>query len=157
MQSFCLRLSPAGFDDASETLPFYFGRSSTIISSAPINFCLFLLHECRSPFLSLVQGSTNCSILPSWMGEHGEHVEHGKDEKHQPDNLKHYICDSKHPICPPDDSNHSISWHLWHWLKNHNICAWGHGMEEQQAKFGALFVNLGQEKKQFVNKTFLAH
>ena len=31
------------------------------------------------------------------MGEHWEHGEHGKDEKHQPDDLKHHICDSKHP------------------------------------------------------------
>ena len=107
MQSFCLRLSPAGFDDASETLPFYFGRSSTIISSAPINFCLFLLHECRSPFLSLVQGSTNCSILPSRMeehGEHGEHREHRKDGKHQPDDSKHSICDSNPSFWQSDDS-----------------------------------------------------
>ena len=92
VQSFCLRLSPAGFDDASETLPFYFCRSSTIISSAPINFCLFLLHECRSPFLSLVQGSTNCSILPSRVGDHGEqgeNIEHRKDGNHQLDD-SHY-------------------------------------------------------------------
>ena len=36
------------------------------------------------------QGSTNCSILQSWMGEHRKHEEHGKDGKHQPDDLKHF-------------------------------------------------------------------
>ena len=81
------------------------------------------------------------------LGERGERGEHELDGKYQPDDLKHFIHDSKH----------SKSRHLCRRLKNHNICAWGHGMEEQQAKFGALFVNLGQEKKQFVNKTFLAH
>ena len=40
------------------------------------------------------QGSTNCSILQSWMGEHRKHEEHGKDGKHQPDDLKHSIYDS---------------------------------------------------------------
>ena len=42
------------------------------------------------------QGSTNCSILPSQMKEHGEHREggdHGKDGKHQPDDFKHSIYD----------------------------------------------------------------
>ena len=30
--------------------------------------------------------------------EHGEHGEQGKDGKHQPDDLKHSIHDSKHYI-----------------------------------------------------------
>ena len=61
------------------------------------------------------QRFANCSILPSWMGEHGEHREHGKDGKHQPGDLKHSIYDSEHSIydskhsfCQPDDSKHSI-------------------------------------------------
>ena len=69
--------------------------------------------------------------LPSRMGEHGEHWEHGQDEKHQFDNLKHSIYDSKHSIrgskhsfCQPDDSKHSLLQHFWRQLKNHHICAW---------------------------------
>ena len=31
-------------------------------------------------------------------GEHGEHGEQGKDGKHQPDDLKHPIPDSKYSI-----------------------------------------------------------
>ena len=44
--------------------------------------------------------------------EHGEYEEHGKDVKHQPDDLKHstnnskhFICDSKHLFWQSDDSN----------------------------------------------------
>ena len=57
------------------------------------------------------QGSTNCAILPFRMGQNG------KDGKHQSDDLKHFIyvskskhsfCDSKRPICQPNDSKHSI-------------------------------------------------
>ena len=47
-----------------------------------------------------------------------------KDEKHQPDDLrpsindsKHFVCDSKHSNCQPDDSHHSIIQHLWRRLK----------------------------------------
>ena len=28
---------------------------------------------------------------------------HGKDKKHQPDDLKHFICDSNHSFCQLDD------------------------------------------------------
>ena len=35
----------------------------------------------------------------------GDHGEHGKDGKHQTDDLKHSIYDSKHTFC---DSKHSI-------------------------------------------------
>ena len=38
------------------------------------------------------QGSTKCGNLQSRIGEHGEH---GEDEKHQSDELKHSIYDSK--------------------------------------------------------------
>ena len=34
-----------------------------------------------------------------------------------------YIYDSKHSICQPDDSKHSILWHLCRRLKKHNIRA----------------------------------
>ena len=60
-------------------------------------------------FINVLQGSTNCSILPSRMGEHGEHRErreHGKDGQHQSDDLKHSICDSKYSFWQPDDSKH---------------------------------------------------
>ena len=60
------------------------------------------------PVKSYDQGSTNCSILPFWMGANGEQGEHEKGGKYQPDDLKHSICDSKHSICQPDDSKHSI-------------------------------------------------
>ena len=52
------------------------------------------------------QGSANCGILHSRIGEHGvKFGEHEYDEKHQPDELKHSIYDSKHTIY---DSKHSI-------------------------------------------------
>ena len=53
-------------------------------------------------FINVLQGSTNCSILPSRVGEHGEHRErreHGKDGQHQADDLKHSFWQ-------PDDSKH---------------------------------------------------
>ena len=59
-------------------------------------------------FINVLQGSTNCSILPSRMGEHGEHRErreHGKDGQHQSDDLKHSIFYSKYSFC---DSKHSF-------------------------------------------------
>ena len=52
------------------------------------------------------QGSANCGILHSRIGEHGvKFGEHEYDEKHQPDELKHSNYDSKHTIY---DSKHSI-------------------------------------------------
>ena len=57
--------------------------------------------------LHSLQGPTNCSILQSREGEHG------KDGKHQPQDLKHSIYDSKHSFCHPDDSKHSILRHMW--------------------------------------------
>ena len=46
-------------------------------------------------YYNVLQRSTNCSILPSWMGEHGEHGT-GTDGKHLPDELRHSNYDSKH-------------------------------------------------------------
>ena len=61
------------------------------------------------------QGSINCGFLQSRIEEHGEYEEQGKDAKHQPDDLRHSLCDSKqskydtkHSICQPDDSKPSI-------------------------------------------------
>ena len=61
-------------------------------------------------------------------GGHREHGEHGKVGKHQPDDLKQLIPDSKHSIfeskhsyCQPKDSKHSSLQYLWRRLKNHNI------------------------------------
>ena len=54
------------------------------------------------------QGSKNCSILPSRMGEHGVSWENTENmEKIENINQmtsKHYICDSKHSFWPPEDS-----------------------------------------------------
>ena len=56
-------------------------------------------------------------LIRTWskLGEHGEHGLHRKDEKHQPDELKHSNYDSKHSICDskhffwqPDNSKHFI-------------------------------------------------
>ena len=41
-----------------------------------------------------------------------EHREHGKDEKHQPCELKHSILDLKHSFCQPDGWKHSFLQHL---------------------------------------------
>ena len=46
----------------------------------------------------------------SMLGEHGESGEHGEHGKQ--DDLKHSNRDSKRPNCQPDDSKHSILWHL---------------------------------------------
>ena len=32
-----------------------------------------------------------------------KYKKHGKDKKHQPDDLKHFMCDSKHSFCQLDD------------------------------------------------------
>ena len=45
-------------------------------------------------------------------GEYWEHGEHGKDRKHQSNDLKHSIFYSKHSIC---DSKHSF-WKLYSWF-----------------------------------------
>ena len=71
-------------------------------------------------FINVLQGSTNCSILPSRVGEHGEHRErreHGKDGQHQADHLKHSFWQ-------PDDSKHIILQLLCRRSKNHNKRAW---------------------------------
>ena len=98
---------------------------------------IFLLFGWKFPCGETVttrkQGSTNCSILPSRMGEHdvswenventGGHREDGKHGKHQPCDLKHFTCDSKRAICQLYDSKPSILQHLWRQLKTHNIRA----------------------------------
>ena len=48
----------------------------------------------------------------------GNHEEHGKDGKHQPDDSNHsFIHDSKHSFCQPDDSKHLSLSHLLRRLK----------------------------------------
>ena len=63
-----------------------------------LNFAEVKNQHRKSPAVD--QGSTNCSILPSQMGERtwsnlGEHGEHGREEKYQPNDIKHSIYDSK--------------------------------------------------------------
>ena len=86
------------------------------------------IHYCSSNLVlieinrakSLQNGNGNPAI-PDWRSRRklGDHGEHGKDWKHQPDELRHsiyvskeYIRDSKHSICQPDDTKHSFLQHL---------------------------------------------
>ena len=51
---------------------------------------IFVEFSRASALSVLSDGSTNCGILPSRLGEHrecGDHGEHGKDGKHQPDDF----------------------------------------------------------------------
>ena len=51
-----------------------------------------MIHQLKCFKSASHQGSTNCSILPSRMGENGEQGEHEKGGKYQPDDLKHSAC-----------------------------------------------------------------
>ena len=64
--------------------------------------------------LRCLMSLSNCGVLQSRVGEHGqsleniENMDNKVDEKHQTDDLKHAIHDSKYSFCQPDDSKHSI-------------------------------------------------
>ena len=78
-----------------------------------VNICGVFKSKCTQ---RLSAGSTNCGILPLRMGEHedcGDHGEHGKDWKHQPDGLKTQIIKMFTMIMMV-----LSSWQLLKWDKN---------------------------------------
>ena len=83
-----------------------------------MEFSLFLSPELIS--CTGVQGSTNCSILPSWMGKHGLRWENMENidniEKMENNNLMTYKW-FKQSFWPPEDSKHFILRFLCRWSK----------------------------------------
>ena len=66
----------------------------------------FLFKFCRNAAVKKdIRAPWLYKLFKSRLGEHGGHREHGEHDENgkQQDDLKHYICDSTHSICQPDD------------------------------------------------------
>ena len=101
--------------------------------------------------LSHTQSSTNYGILLFWMGEHEVSLEKGgkrRTEKMENTNqmtlntlwFKTLYLSSKHSVCQPDDSKHSILWNLWQRLKTLPKAQWTRGL----SSYHKIHTNLDQ-------------